>query len=129
VSSLPIVSADCHLHELLVKYAEEALADQTPAKADVRSRVKKAIPPLLPHGKARVDVIARELGMSRRSLARALAAEGLTFSGLLDQYRIDLARAYLTHGDPAISQIAFTHDFKRWTGLAPRQLRAGKASS
>ena len=136
VSSLPIVSADCHLHELLVKYAEEALADQAPAKATVRSRVEKAIPPLLPHGKARVEVIARELGMSRRSLARALAAEGLTFSALLDQYRVELAKAYLTHGDLTISQIAwllgyrevstFTHAFKRWTGITPRELRGGK---
>jgi AraC-like DNA-binding protein len=138
VSSLPITSADRHLHEILVKYAEEALADQAPARATVRSRVEKAIPPLLPHGKARADVVARELGMSRRTLARALAAEELTFSGLLDRYRIDLAKAYLTHGDLAISQIAwllgyrevstFTHAFKRWTGMTPRQLRAGKPS-
>jgi AraC-like DNA-binding protein len=138
VSSLPIAGADCYLHELLVRYAEDTLADQAPAKASVRSRVEKAIAPLLPHGKASVAAIARELGMSRRTLARVLATEGLTFSALLDQYRVNLAKAYLTHGDLAISQIAwllgyrevsaFTHAFKRWTGITPRQLRAGKPS-
>ena len=122
-------------HELLVRYAEDTLADQAPPKASVRSRAEKAIAPLLPHGKASVATIARELGMSRRTLARALAAEGLTFSALLDQYRVNLAKAYLTHGDLAISQIAwllgyrevsaFTHAFKRWTGITPRQSRAG----
>lgn len=137
VSSLPIVGADCHLHELLVKYAEETLAHQTPDKATVRSRVEKAIAPLVPHGKARAAAIARELGMSHRTLARALAAEGLTFSALLDQYRVELAKAYLAHGDLAISQIAwllgyrevstFTHAFKRWTGITPREFRTGKA--
>ncbi|WP_065751919.1 helix-turn-helix transcriptional regulator [Bradyrhizobium paxllaeri] len=76
--------------------------------------------------------------MSRRTLARALAAEGLTFSALLDQYRMDLAKAYLTHGELTISQIAwllgyrevstFTHAFKRWTGTTPRQLRSRKPS-
>ncbi|MBT1513531.1 helix-turn-helix transcriptional regulator [Bradyrhizobium sp. SRL28] len=138
VSSLPISGADCYLHELLVRYAEDTLADQAPAKASVRSRAEKAIAPLLPHGKASVATIARELGMSRRTLARALAAEGLTFSALLDQYRVNLAKAYLTHGDLAISQIAwllgyrevsaFTHAFKRWTGITPRQSRAGAHS-
>jgi len=137
-SSLPVVSADRHLHELLVKYADETLADQTPARVTVRSRVEKAIAPLLPHGKARATAIARELGMSHRTLARALAAEGLTFSALLDQYRMDLAKAYLTHGELTISQIAwllgyrevstFTHAFKRWTGTTPRQLRSRKPS-
>ena len=138
VSSLPIVGADCHLHEMLVRYAEEALVDLAPVKASVQSRVEKAIAPRLPHGRASVAAIARELGMSRRTLARALAAEGLTFSALLDQYRAELAKAYLTHGDLAISQIAwllgyrevsaFTHAFKRWTGITPRQLRAGKTA-
>jgi AraC-like DNA-binding protein len=139
VSSLPIASADCYLHELLVRYAEEALADRAPVKPSARSRIEKAIAPRLPHGKARVGPIARELGMSSRSLARALAAEGLTFSTLLDQYRVDLAKAYLRHGDLTISQIAwllgyrevstFTHAFKRWTGVTPRQLRAGEPFS
>ncbi|MGY2901177.1 AraC family transcriptional regulator [Bradyrhizobium sp. URHC0002] len=138
VGSLPIASADCHLHEMLVRYAEEALVDSAPIKASVRSRVEAAIAPRLPHGRASVAAIARELGMSRRTLARALAAEGLTFSALLDQYRVNLAKAYLTHGDLAISQIAwllgyrevsaFTHAFRRWTGITPRQLRAGKPS-
>src|SRR5262249_42965937 len=128
-----------YLHDLLVKYAEDALADQAEAKASVRSRAEKAIAPLLPHGKASVTSIARELGMSRRTLARALAAEGLTFSALLDQYRANLAKAYLTHGDLAIPQMAwllgyrevntFSHAFKRWTGTTPRELRAGKPSS
>jgi AraC-like DNA-binding protein len=135
VSSLPISGADRYLHELLVGYAEHTLADQAPAEGSLRSRVEKAIAPRLPNGKASVATIARELGMSRRTLARALAAEGLTFSALLDQYRVNLAKAYLTHGDLAISQIAwllgyrevsaFTHAFKRWTGITPRQLRAG----
>jgi AraC-like DNA-binding protein len=72
--------------------------------------------------------------MSSRTLTRKLAAEGLTFSGIVEEQKIDLARHYLRDSDLPISQIgwllgyreisAFTHAFKRWTGLTPRQSRS-----
>ena len=129
VSTLPIVSADKHLNQLLLRYAEDALAHKM-AGEGTRARVEKAVAPLLPHGKAKASNVARDLGMSRRTLARLLSAEGLTFSAILDQYRTDLAKAYLAHRDLPISQIAwllgyhevsaFTHAFRRWTGVTPR---------
>jgi AraC-like DNA-binding protein len=89
----------------------------------------------LPHGTARADEIARKFGMSQRTLARRLALERLTFAGILDDLRSDLARRYLDDAHLTISQIAwllgyqeasaFTHAFKRWTGKTPREMRAG----
>jgi Response regulator containing CheY-like receiver domain and AraC-type DNA-binding domain len=59
---------------------------------------------------------------------------GLTFSEIAEQLKSDLARHYLRDTDLPISQIAwllgysevsaFTHAFKRWTGMTPRQSRA-----
>jgi AraC-like DNA-binding protein len=131
---LPLVNADTHLNKLLIAYAEEALARRAPHAAPIRSKVEKAIAPLLPHGKATVLEVARELGISQRTLARLLSAEGLTFSAILQQFRLDLAKAYITHGDLSISQIAwllgyreasaFTTAFRRWTGKSPREMRA-----
>jgi AraC-like DNA-binding protein len=138
VNMLPIVGTDRYLHEILVQYAEEALASRTPERTSLRSRVEHTIGPLLPHGKAKALTVAKELGVSHRALARSLAREGLTFSGILDQNKADLAKSYLTHGDLSISQIAwllgyrevstFTHAFKRWYGMTPTELRlsAGK---
>jgi AraC-like DNA-binding protein len=73
--------------------------------------------------------------MSHRTLARQLSADGLTFSAILDQYRAEMAKAYLGQDDLTMSEIAwllgyqdvsaFTHAFKRWTGITPRQMRAG----
>jgi AraC-like DNA-binding protein len=78
--------------------------------------------------------VARSLGLSSRTLARHLASEGLTFSGILEQQKIDLARHYLQESGLSISQIgwllgyqetsAFTHAFKRWTGTTPTQSRS-----
>ncbi|WP_424630575.1 AraC family transcriptional regulator ligand-binding domain-containing protein [Bradyrhizobium sp. SYSU BS000235] len=139
VNSLPLIGSDRYLHEMLVQYADEALANRTPERSSVRSKVEHVIGPLLPHGKAKASTIAKELGVSHRTLARQLAAEGQTFSGILDQSKADLAKSYLTHGDLSISQIAwllgyrevsaFTNAFKRWYGVSPTELRAnGNAS-
>jgi AraC-like DNA-binding protein len=64
--------------------------------------------------------------------------EGLTFSVLLRQLRLDLANRYLADGDTSISRIAwllgyqevsaFSKAFKGWTGKAPRATRAGGAT-
>ncbi|WP_051382402.1 AraC family transcriptional regulator [Bradyrhizobium sp. Tv2a-2] len=139
VNVLPIVGTDRYLHEMLLRYAEEALAGRTPERTGLRSRVEHTIGPLLPHGKAKASTVAKELGVSHRTLARSLAAEGLTFSGILDQSKADLAKSYLTHGDLSISQIAwllgyrevstFTHAFKRWYGITPTELRAGAGTA
>jgi AraC-like DNA-binding protein len=135
VNTLPMIGSDRYLHEMLVQYADEALANRTPERTSVRSKVEHVIGPLLPNGKAKASIIAKELGVSHRTLARLLASEGQTFSGILDQNKADLAKSYLTHGDLSISQIAwllgyrevstFTHAFKRWYGITPSELRAG----
>jgi AraC-like DNA-binding protein len=96
--------------------------------------VENAIATLLPHGKARAKEIVREIGTSRRTLARKLASEGLTFSKISENLKADLARHHLEDSDLPISQIAwllgyrevsaFTHAYKRWTGMTPSQSRA-----
>jgi AraC-like DNA-binding protein len=133
VKLMPIGSADDYLNELLIKYCEEALAHRRVGSKTLRSNVERAIATLLPHGKARASEVARRVGMSPRTLTRRLASEGLTFSGILEEQKIDLARHYLQDSDFPISQIgwllgyqeisAFTHAFKRWTGSTPRQSR------
>ncbi len=133
VKLMPVVSADPYLNEMLVKYCDEALAHRETGRDTLRPSLENAIAPLLPHGKAQVSEIARRLGMSHRTLARRLSSEGLTFSGVLDELKSDLARRYLKEPDLTVSQIAwllgyrevsaFTNAFKRWTGQSPRQAR------
>jgi AraC-like DNA-binding protein len=130
---MPVLGADPYLNRLLVRYSKEARSHRA-AISTFRVSVENAIAPLLPHGKARASEIARRLGVSTRTLARRLAAEGLTFATVLDKLREDLARRYLQDEDLSISKIAwllgyreasaFTHAYKRWTGVAPRAARA-----
>jgi len=134
---LPVVSADPYLNKLLVSYCEKAMAHRTRNRESFQSRVENVIAPLLPHGKAHVAEIARELGISQRTFARRLSMEGLTFSALLEKLRADLADRYLADGDLTISQIAwllgyrdlasFSNAFKRWAGKTPREWRSSLA--
>ena len=131
---MPIISADHHLNKLLISYCEEALRGRPAMRGTFRSEVENAIVPLLPHGNATLDKIARRLGVSRRTLARRLSVERLTFSTVLKSLKIDLSERYLTDEGLSISQIAwllgyqevssYTHAFKRWTGKTPRQARS-----
>jgi AraC-like DNA-binding protein len=133
VRTLPVVSADPYLNRLLVKYADEALS-RGQSQGSFRSTVENTIVPLLPHGKIRAGEIARRLGVSQRTFARRLALEGLTFTGLLETLRFDLANRYLAEENLPISELAwllgyqevgaFSHAFKRWTGKTPREARS-----
>jgi AraC-like DNA-binding protein len=134
IKHMPIVSADPYLNKLLIAYCEEALPRRPTNRGSFRSRVENSIVPLLPHGEARADEIARRLGISQRKLGRLLSFEGLTYSKILEGLRFELAEHYLADEDLSISQIswllgyqevsAFTHAFKRWTGKTPREARS-----
>jgi len=138
IKHMPIVSADPYLNQLLITYCEEALSRRPTNRGSFRSSVENAIVPMLPHGKARAGEIARQLGVSQRTLARRLSSEGRTFSDALENLRSDLAERYLTDEALTISQIAwllgyqevsaFTHAFKRWTGRTPREARSCAAT-
>lgn len=131
-ANLPVIAADPYLNRVLVEMCEEALARQRRAQESFATRVENAIAPRLPHGKTRAGAIAAEFGMSERTFARRLAAEGTTFSQLVDKLRLDLSRGYLRNGDMSISKVAwllgykeagaFTHAFRRWTGKSPSEM-------
>jgi AraC-like DNA-binding protein len=133
-ANLAVTGADSYLHELLVGYCEQALAHRDRPVETLRTQVENAITPLLPHGRARVEAVARTLGMSQRTLARRLSAEGLTFMEVLDSMRTDLALHYLRNATLSVSQVAwllgfqevgaFTNAFKRWAGLSPSRFRS-----
>jgi AraC-like DNA-binding protein len=134
---LPVVGADVYLNQLLLQYANDALQKQrTFRRASVRSQVEREIAQLLPHGKANLSEISRRLGMSRRTLARALSDERTTFSAIVEPLRKALANRYLQEREIPIYEIAwllgyrevgsFTKAFVRWTGTTPRDYRAAR---
>ena len=130
----PIVTADPYLNRLCVRFCEETLARLGKKTSPLKVKVENVIAALLPHGEMHFDAVAVQLGMSGRTLARKLALEGHSFTKILEDLRLALARRYLAESEMSISEIAwllgysevanFTHAFHRWTGTNPRTERA-----
>jgi AraC-like DNA-binding protein len=78
--------------------------------------------------------VARLLGVNERSLRRQLRQQGLSFRGLLDEIRTQIALKYLRTTKLANEEIAvalgfsdaanFRRAFHRWTNKAPGEIRA-----
>ncbi len=77
--------------------------------------------------------VADRLAMSTRTLERRLAAQGLTFNGLVDAHRRERALWLLRNTDFCMDQIAnelgfsgaknFSRTFRRWYGATPSRMR------
>jgi len=92
-------------------------------------RTRELIARSLPTGEPTAGRIAHRLGMSERTLRRALATEGASFRGLVDDVRRRHAEALLVRRDHSLGEIAlllgfadpsaFSRAFRRWTGTSP----------
>ncbi len=80
-----------------------------------------------------IENVAERLHMSDRTLKRQLAAEGTSFSTLVDEVRYRHATSLLSRTDYTLEQIAdklgysdvanFSRAFKRWSGRSPSNWR------
>jgi len=80
-----------------------------------------------------VDLVAETLGMSRRSLQRGLADEGVNYTDVLARVRLRRAAEWLAQSDKPVSEIAFdlgyadapnfTRAFRKLTGVTPSAFR------
>ena len=118
-----------YVSSLLTERAE-ALLERLEESKSVRGRVEKLLIPILHTDEAKIETIARKLGLSRQTLFRKLKAEGVTFEQVLDELRHKLALEYLNGKNVSVNETAyqlgfsdpagFSRAFKRWTGSSPR---------
>lgn len=131
----PFAAADHVLLPILLRHADDTLA-RLPSVHDEGAAVRRVVIDLLGTGEATIAAVAERLGTSPRSLQRRLADEGQSFTSLVDEARLALARRYVD--DPTLTLTeaayllgysdlsAFSRAFKRWTGKsAIEQRRAG----
>lgn len=107
-----------------------------PLPNDLGGVVQVQIESFLRQGVYKVDAIAESLAMSKRSLQRLLAEQGLSYSQMLAEIRQRLAADWLENTDKSVGEIAcdlgytdasnFSRAFRRHVGITPQVFRGNR---
>ncbi len=109
------------------------------AKSSLREQVKVVLKRSLASGRPELADVARDLGMSERTLQRRITEEGTTFRDLVVEARQDLGRKLLSDPSADIDEVAcllgyqdtssFYRAFREWEGVTPNQWRERNGQS
>ena len=130
IAARPLAGADNNLRMLSRAFLAEQASE---AGAATAPRVRAAVQQVLGTSPPEIASVARLLATHPRTLQRRLAAEGTSFSAILDSVRRAEARRYLTTTDMPMGQLAamiglteqatFTRCAQRWWGSTPTEVR------
>ena len=128
---LKMVNADPIASQIAINQCESELS-----ALGERRRLAMRVRDILTHSEQHylsIESVAERLHMSDRTLKRQLAAEGTSFSTLVDEVRYRHATSLLSRTDYSLEQIAdelgysdvanFSRAFKRWSGRSPSNWR------
>lgn len=128
---LKMVNADPIASQIAINQCETELS-----ALGERRRLAMRVRDILTHSEQHylsIENVADLLHMSDRTLKRQLAAEGTSFSTLVDEVRYRHATSLLSRTDYSLEQIAdelgysdvanFSRAFKRWSGRSPSNWR------
>lgn len=129
---LPFVTHNEELVEMLAPQFEHQLKTRELKQSTIGS-VKWVLRRLLSGSRPDIAVVARELGLSERTLQRRITEEGMTFRQLLNETRKELSREYLSDESVEITEAAFLvgfgnttsfyRAFRAWEGKTPAEWR------
>lgn len=118
--------------------ALSAALGEIEAHSSVAEQVKIVMKRSLASGQPGLSDVARQLGMSERTLQRRITEEGSTFRELLSDARRDLGRYLLSDPTTDIEEVAcllgyqdttsFYRAFREWEGMPPNRWREINAS-
>jgi len=104
---------------VLARYAHGLVeTDLSNKPVDIAAQVRQLVFALLPKGTCTIDVVARHLCMTRRTVHRQLAADRQTFSGILEGVRKDLATRYMAEKHRSLAEISTLLGFSAPSGFS-----------
>lgn len=129
----PFLTHNEELLQMLAPQFENQLKEGR-TKQSILEQVKWVLKRLLSGSRPDLLMVAKELGMSDRTLQRRITDEGTTFRQLLNDTRHELVRQYLSDGSVEITEAAFLigyedpnsfyRAFRSWEGTTPAEWRA-----
>lgn len=128
----PIPDVDPTLNNILGKQAESLLA-HVPENDDFLVRLRNHLIRCLHEGRSDANQLAKEMGLSERTLHRRLKHKNRVYRDILKEIRKSMAVNYLTDPKLTLPEIAlmlgyseqstFSRAFKIWFGLSPLKYR------
>jgi AraC-like DNA-binding protein len=128
----PFLTQNADLLAMVAPRLEEELEAQLKSQP-FEEQVKTVLKRLLAGGRPEMRDVARELGQSTRTLQRRLTEANVTFQGVLESARRELARHYLLQSRLELNETAyllgfedsnsFFRAFRRWEGAPPGEWR------
>ena len=129
---LPMRRRDAALREMLERQAKEAVA-RAKKGSGAAFEVGRLLVTRVAGRDTRLQVVARQLGTTARTLQRKLAAEGASYHALLEEARRRAAEGYLAERTLSVGEIgyllgysepaAFHRAFRRWHRTTPAAYR------
>ncbi|WP_417670602.1 AraC family transcriptional regulator ligand-binding domain-containing protein [Roseibium sp.] len=120
------------LYAILLRQASDELEFHS-SQGSILTRTAEAIANSMTSGTTNLPRVARDLGMSERSLQRALEREGTSFRKMTEDIRRSAANRYLANTHLSMKEIAFLLGFSEsstfskayrdWFGISPNQYR------
>lgn len=133
--SRPFPSHNPELLEMLNPALTAALAEAS-APSTISLQVKSALKRILASGRPEMAEVAREMGMSERTLQRRITEEGTSFRQLMLETRQEVVRHLLSEPSIEIEEVAcllgyedtnsFYRAFRAWEGTTPARWRASQ---
>ncbi|TIT07718.1 MAG: helix-turn-helix domain-containing protein, partial [Mesorhizobium sp.] len=128
----PFPGHNPELLEILTPALSAALGELS-AQSSICEQVKSVLKRSLASGRPELSDIARELGMSERTLQRRITEQGTSFRELLVDARQELGRQLLSDPTADIDEVAcllgyqdassFYRAFREWEGTTPNRWR------
>jgi AraC-like DNA-binding protein len=129
---LPFVTRNMELLDMLAPQFDEQMKLHQAADSFVEL-VRRAIQDRLTGHRPSIEVVARALHMSSRTLQRRLQEGGSSFQRVLDEARHQMARYYLSNSALELNEAAyllgfqdpnsFGRAFRSWEGVPPGDWR------
>src|SRR5258706_9121031 len=91
---------------MLNPHVERALEERR-AQSSISEQVKWILKRMLAGNRPEISAVARELGLSDRTLQRRIIDDGATFRQLLLEARRELAHEYLNRPEVDVTEVAF----------------------
>lgn len=128
----PFPGHNQELLEILTPALASALGELQ-ARSSIREQVKVVLKRSLASGRPELSDVARDLGLSDRTLQRRITEEGASFRELLIEARQELGRQLLSDPSAEIDEVAcllgyqdassFYRAFRYWEGVTPSRWR------